>query len=63
MTTGSMSERKIIQICSGENARLIALCDDGTVWLRYWGEGNGWRLIDIEDVVFNPHNQDPTSAI
>lgn len=53
--------RKIIQIAAsgdGANARMFALCDDGTLWWR-WVAGNGaWQLAPVDDVVNKPVNND-----
>ena len=45
--------RKAIQIAAtlsadATDSELYALCDDGTIWLRTWGDGgpgSKWRLV------------------
>jgi hypothetical protein len=34
--------RKVVQITGDDS--LYALCDDGTIWFRVWGDPEQWQL-------------------
>lgn len=48
------SNRKIIQITTGVMG-ILALCDDGTVWVKA-GTANKWAEVEIESLNTPPFN-------
>lgn len=43
--------RKIVQIASGADLSVFALCDDGSLWRYYYSEGaEEWRWSRLEPI-------------
>lgn len=39
--------RKVVQIAVTKDGDLYALCDDGSIWVRFVGT---WRQVDLEGI-------------